>query len=375
MTLLFILSNPPGSSTCVIALSPSVYHSKGSLHELTFFFRGAWTPLSSLPPLMAVSVSMWVCVCAHDEQRQATPVVRGREKWEGDYIIAVRPGFSLSDCRGLSPSLSLSVLFFPLYSHVFLLFPSLSLLTVLNVHSFPLVHAISRSSPTVSISLCPSLLLSFSLNRLPVNDFPKASCSGNRRFMSDRVCLRAIFRNLADTLVCGAGGGVPLGFLRRTAAGPAVRTLEDIGCSTKLFWQQCGQSIARSSSIPLSHRVTHLVTCSLSHLVLFGMPDESLFASFVVFTVTPPHPPLSSASSSPPYVIQSHLSLTCSLSHAHAQPRCFPTFLRPSADGAHPSSSRTHHFSSSSPSAYSEALLRDLIKAPCCSLSSSEFRI
>lgn len=135
--------------------------------------------------------------------------------------------------------------------------------------------------------------------------------------MSDRACLRAIFRNLADTLVCGAGGGAPLGFLWQSAAGPAVRTLEDIGCNTKLFWQQCGQSISHSSSIPLSHRVTHLVTCSLSHLLLFGMPDESLLPALWcsrsrrLILLSPPPAPLYLTSSS-------HISLS---------PVLFPTLV------------------------------------------------
>lgn len=44
--------------------------------------------------------------------------------------------------------------------------------------------------------------------------------------------------------------------------------------------------------------------------------------SFVAFTVTLPHPPLSSTSSSLPYVIQSELSLTLSLSQVP-----FPTLM------------------------------------------------
>lgn len=127
----------------------------------------------------------------------------------------------------------------------------------------------------------------------------------------------------------------------QNAAGPAVRTLEDSSCSTKLFWQQCGQSISHCVSVPLSHRVTqsfaHSFTCSL---LFFVMPDECFllpFTCLIVFTVTMPHPPHSSASSSLPYVIQSHRSLTCRLSHARAQPRA--SLLYRSADSAHSSSS------------------------------------
>lgn len=69
------------------------------------------------------------------------------------------------------------------------------------------------------------------------------------------------------------------------------------------------------------------------------------------------------------------LSLTCSLSHASALPSSFPSFFHRCADSAYPSSSHLHHFSSLSHSAYFEALLPDLIKAPCCSLPSSEFRM
>lgn len=139
-------------------------------------------------------------------------------------------------------------------------------------------------------------------------------------------------------------------------------------CSGK----QCGQSISHCVSVPLSHRATqsfaHSFTRSLSHLLFFVMPDECLilpFACFIVFTVTMPHPPHSSASSSPPYVIQSHLSLspvlfpTLVLSFARPSSIALPIVLTPPL---HPSSaSHSHHFSSLSTSAYFEALLLDLI--------------
>lgn len=145
--------------------------------------------------------------------------------------------------------------------------------------------------------------------------------------------------------------------------------------------QSCSSNSAVNRSLPVGQSNyhimsrTHLLTHSLSHALIsshppFVMPGDCLslsFPSLIVFSLTPPHPSLSSTSSSLPYVIQSHLSLslslTCSHSHAWAQP-CSP-FLHCSADSAHPSSSSSsspsHHFSFLSPYAYFEALLLDLI--------------
>lgn len=158
----------------------------------------------------------------------------------------------------------------------------------------------------------------------------------------------------------------------QNAAGSAVRTLEDIGCSTKLFWQQCGHrslTVAQSLYLTMSYRY------SLSHLLLFGAPLPAALCLQPRRLIS-----LSSNSFSLPYVILPHLpisialSLTCSLSHASAQPSSFPSFFHHSADSAYPSPSHLHHFSSLSHSAYFEALLPDLIKAPCCSLPSSEIQ-
>lgn len=81
---------------------------------------------------------------------------------------------------------------------------------------------------------------------------------------------------------------------------------------TSVVVQTCSgnsQSICHSSSIPLSHHVTHLFyqsfTCLLSPLLLFG----ARFASFIVLTGMPLHPLVFSASSSLPYIIQKGLSL------------------------------------------------------------------
>lgn len=77
-------------------------------------------------------------------------------------------------------------------------------------------------------------------------------------------------------------------------------------CSTKLFWRPCGQSISRCVSIPLSHRVTPSLLCNATWTSLLRLSS-------------------SSSSSSLPYVIHSHLSL----SHLSSFPRSASLVLPP----------------------------------------------
>lgn len=110
-------------------------------------------------------------------------------------------------------------------------------------------------------------------------------------------------------------------FLWQNAAGSAVRTLEDIGCSTKLFWQQCDidPSQQLNPSISPCHTAIHsLTSSSLERLCqpycVYSRAASSLSPQTAsLYLTSSSHIPLSPS-----------LSLTCSLSHASAQPSSFP---------------------------------------------------
>lgn len=148
-----------------------------------------------------------------------------------------------------------------------------------------------------------------------MNDSPEAGRHWEPVFNEQWSRLKAIYRNLADILVCWCRwrrrcscSGL---FLWQSAAGSAVRTLEDTGCRTKLFWQQ--QRGHRSLAAPQSLYLAASRCRSCSHLLLLLLP-ASLSLSLSL-----------SADSFPlPYVMESHLHIslthTCSLSHASAQP-------------------------------------------------------
>ena len=229
-----------------------------------------------------------MCMC--DEQRQATPVVRGREKWEGGLHHRFKTrDFSLSDCRGLSLSLSLclslclSILFFPLIliCSFCSLFPLISFSQSSTFALLHLFHVLSLSSASFCLNLSPTvsflsvLPLSLSLKSLPVNNFPKAFCSGNQCVVSDSAVwglyLESWLIFLSVVLVAllwAFCGTVPPGW-RLGLRGALVVV------------QSCSSNSAVNRSLPVgqsnyrhvTHSFAHSFTVSLSHLVSSPLCD------------------------------------------------------------------------------------------------------
>lgn len=180
----------------------------------------------------------------------------------------------------------------------------------------------------------------------------------------------AIYRNLADILVCWCRwrrrhcscsglfcGRVPLGWR--------------LGLwRTRVVVQTCSGS---SSAIDPSQLLNpSILPCHTAARALTSSSLSSSFCQRRSLSLSPLTAFLCLTSWS--YISTSFsLTHTCSLSHASAQPYSSPSSFHRCADSAYPSSPHFQHFSSLSHRADFEALLPDLIKAPC--RSSSPVRI